>query len=112
MASYSDTHKRFLKKWILLQNNDNKIAISKYKNRKAAKSGKASALSTLGHMYAGGVEVAQDYVQAYNYFAKASTRNCPGAFFGLGYLHMNGLGVSKNYHTAVKYFLNTVDAYN
>ncbi len=58
----------------------------------------------VGHMYAHGQGVPQDYASAAAWFRRAAERGVPQAQFRLGQLYANGQGVPKDYEQAYAWF--------
>lgn len=66
--------------------------------------GNAEAQATLSFFYAKGRGVAQDYVEARNWYLKAAEQGVAMAQYGLGSLYANGRGVAQDYTMAYVWF--------
>ena len=66
-------------------------------------SGDADAQDNLGRMYAFGVEVPQDYVEAVKWFSRAAEQGHVNAQFNLGVAYAEGRGVPQDEVEAVKW---------
>jgi len=62
-----------------------------------AERGDAAAQTTLGHMYATGRGVPQDYVEAGAWYRRAADQGFPAAQFFLGLLYDKGFGVKQDW---------------
>ncbi|HFC6390643.1 TPA: tetratricopeptide repeat protein, partial [Neisseria lactamica] len=78
-------------------------------NLQAAAHGNAAAQFNLGVMYENGQGVRQDYVQAVQWYRKASEQGDAQAQFNLGVMYAEGQGVRQDYVEAVKWFRQAAD---
>ena len=78
--------------------------------QQAAKQGNADAQLTLGMMYSGGIEVAQDDKQAVAWYRKAAEQGDASAQYKLGVMYEQGKGVAQDYKLA--YVWSSVSAAN
>ena len=69
-----------------------------------AKKGEPVAQNALGLFYVHGQGVAQDYVEAANWFRKAAEQGYADAQFNLGVCYENGDGVTKDLAEAIKWY--------
>ena len=72
--------------------------------QQAAKQGNADAQLTLGMMYSGGIEVAQDDKQAVAWYRKAAEQGYAMAQFNLGVMYNTGSGVAQDYKQSYAWF--------
>ena len=72
--------------------------------QQAAKQGNADAQLTLGMMYSGGIEVAQDDKQAVAWYRKAAEQGDAMAQFNLGVMYNTGSGVAQDYKQSYAWF--------
>ena len=72
--------------------------------RPLAEQGDASAQFGLGLVYDGGLEVAQDYVEAAAWYRKAAEQGNASAQHNLGAMYANGQGVVQDYVLAHMWF--------
>lgn len=56
----------------------------------------ARAQYRLGQLYEQGIGVSQDYLLAYDWYARAAGHGCQEAAFRLGEMHLNGIGVLQD----------------
>ena len=64
---------------------------------KAADKGEATAMTSLGGVYAYGYGVAQDYGKAREWYKKAADRGDGDAMTSLGWAYENGYGGAQDY---------------
>jgi TPR repeat protein len=75
-----------------------------------AEKGYASAQFRMGWLYERGVGVAQDFVKAREWYAKAMANGDADAIARTGLLYELGLGVEKNYDKAAAYYQRAIAA--
>ena len=69
-----------------------------------AKKGDPNAQVEIGNCYFNGMGVAQDYVQAHQWYKKAAAKNNAAAQYNIGMLYNYGHGVKQNYEKAVAWY--------
>lgn len=72
---------------------------------KLAQQGDTSAQRTIGDMYKKGVDIKQDYTQAFYWYSKAAEAGNLRAQNSLGVLYATGRGIAKNHSQAQYWFL-------
>ena len=77
--------------------------------RVRAEKGDAIAQSNLGEMYATGLGVAKDEVEAVKWYRKAADQGDAFAQYNLGNMYRNGSGVVKDEVEAVKWYRKAAD---
>ena len=81
---------------------DSKEAVRLF--RLSAAEGNEYAQYNLGHMYAEGQGVPQNYKEAFKWFRIAAEQGMPQAKKNLGYMYEKGQGVPQDYKEAVKWY--------
>ena len=81
---------------------DSKEAVRLF--RLSAAEGNEYAQYNLGHMYAEGQGVPQNYKEAFKWFRIAAEQGIPQAQYNLGFMYAEGQGVSQDYKEAVKWY--------
>jgi uncharacterized protein len=74
--------------------------------------GETSAQTNLGYMYAKGLGVPQDDVEALKWFRKAAMQGSDMGQFNVGHAYEEGLGVSQDYAEALKWYRKAADQGN
>jgi TPR repeat protein len=69
-----------------------------------ANQGDAQGQYFLGHMYAEGLGVPQDYARAAFWFGESASQEYSYGQFSLGYLYEHGWGVPKDHSNALKWY--------
>ena len=77
--------------------------------RLSAAEGNEYAQYNLGHMYAEGQGVPQNYKEAFKWFRIAAEQGMPQAKKNLGYMYQKGQGVPQDYKEAVKWYRLSVE---
>ena len=77
-----------------------------------AEKGVASAQWYLGYIYASGIGVPQDYVEAARWYRKAAEQGDAGAQFSLGNIYYRGQGVPQDYAEAARWVRKAADQGN
>ena len=80
--------------------------------QQAAKQGNADAQLTLGMMYSGGIEVAQDDKQAVAWYRKAAEQGDARAQNNLGLMYKQGKGVAQDDEQAVAWYRKAAEQGN
>ena len=65
----------------------------------------AAAQFKLGWMYANGLGMSKDYLQAVNWYSKAAEQEFAEAQFWLGVMYENGYGVTKDFSKALRLYV-------
>ena len=79
------------------------------KIRTLANNGGAHAQYVLGDLYAGGLSLPKDEVEALKWYRRAAAQGDVDALRRLGYLYRDGEGVPKNAAEAAKWFRRAAD---
>ena len=74
-----------------------------------ANQGDASAQYTLGVMYAYGIDVPENRIEAVKWFRLAADQGDASAQYNLGFAYANGIGVTQSYTEAVKWYRLAAD---
>jgi TPR repeat protein len=69
----------------------------------------ATSMGHLGHLYADGFGVKQDYAKARVVFEKAAEKGDANSMSGLGWLYASGLGVKQDYDKAREWYEKAAD---
>jgi len=72
--------------------------------QKAAEQGDAKAQFELATAYFKGIDIEQDYQQAFKWYQKAAEQGMPAAQHNLGHVYTQGLGVSPDNEQAVYWY--------
>ena len=70
----------------------------------AVTAGDANAMYRLGRMYAGGIGVEQDYVDAFDWYKRSAAKGNTDAMYRLGEAYEHGKGVREDIQQAVNWY--------
>jgi TPR repeat protein len=76
-----------------------------------AEKGDKEAQYQLGFMYYHGINVPQDYREAFKWYSKAADQGMAEAQYQLGFMYNNRQGVLQNYKEAVKWYTKAAEQY-
>ena len=76
---------------------------------KLANNGDLESQFFLGTMYAHGIDVPQNYVEAIWWYMMAADQGDASAQFNIGFMYKHGEGVTKNFIAAMKWYRKAAD---